>query len=169
MVTKNRVWKMVNCRCAQNELKNTGVICTITSIYSNHRYGNHFVTILVVKKYRKNRCFPGADGIFSPFLPGAIDKAGKLCYILCVKSFDERHAFPERTSERSPFGARASVHCRDRYHFPSCGAEMPCRSRPLQRQWVTAKAVTRVEPWNTLYPTPDSVQGMGFFYTLSPK
>ena len=125
---------MVNCRCAQNEPENTGVICTITSIYSNHRYGNHFVTILSGKKCLKHRCFPGEDGIFSPFLPGTIDKAGKLCYILCVKSFDERHAFPERTSERSPFGARASVHCRDRYHFPSCGAEMLRRSRPLSRQ-----------------------------------
>ena len=140
--------------------------CAITSIYIYGRYGNRFVTILGFKKYLKNRCLSGEDGIFSPFLPGTIDKAGKLCYILCVKSCDERHAFPERTSERSPFGARASVHCRDRYHFPSCGAEMLRRSRPLSRQWVTAQAVTRVEPWNTLYPTPDSVQGMGFFYTF---
>ena len=134
MVTKNRALKMVNCRYAQNGQKNKAFVCTITSIYSNHRYGNRFVTILGFKKYLKNRCFSGADGIFSPFLPGAIDKAGKLCYILCVKSFDERHASPERISERSPFGARASVHCRDRYHFPSCGAEMLRRSRPLSRQ-----------------------------------
>ena len=103
---------------------------------------------------------------FCPIFPGSIDNTFKVCYILFVKSFDERHAFPERTSERSPFGARASVHCRDRYHFPSCGAEMLRRSRPLSRQWVTAKAVTRVEPWNTLYPTPDSVQGMGLFLYL---
>ena len=26
-------------------------------------------------------------------------------------------------------------------------------------------SVTRVEPWNTLYPTPD-LQGVGIFYTL---
>ena len=27
------------------------------------------------------------------------------------------------------------------------------------------QSVTRVEPWNTLYPTPD-LQGVGIFYTL---
>ena len=72
MVTKNRALKMVNCRYAQNGLENKAFVCTITSIYSNHRYGNRFVTILGGKKYLKNRCFPGRDGIFAPFFPEAL-------------------------------------------------------------------------------------------------
>ena len=52
--------------------------------------------------------------------PEGIDKGLFLCYILYVKSYDERHAFSVRIPERGPFGARALIPCGKRYHFPSC-------------------------------------------------
>ena len=37
---------------------------------------------------------------------------------------------------------------------------------PVKASMSDGYAVTRVEPWNTLYPTPD-FQGVGLFYALS--
>jgi len=37
---------------------------------------------------------------------------------------------------------------------------------PVTASMSDGYAVTRVEPWNTLYPTPDLCQGMGIFYTF---
>ena len=42
------------------------------------------------------------------------------------------------------------------------------RTRYSANEWYALRT-TRVEPWNTLYPTPDLVQGMGIFYTFPTK
>ena len=54
------------------------------------------------------------------------------------------------------------------YHFGAAGKKCPdgC-AHYSANEWLPMEA-TRVEPWNTLYPTP-VFQGEGFFYTFSPK
>ena len=83
-------------------------------------------------------------------------------HFMCKKLWRKTYT-SVRISERGPLGARASIPCGMWYHFPSCGAEMLCRSRPLKRQWVTAQAVTRVEPWNTFVSHPWFFRGWEFF------
>ena len=101
--------------------------------FRNVNYGNHFVTIFSGIKTFSFPLFMVNLSLFRISQLG-IDKGGELCYILFLKSYDERHAFPVRISERCPFGVRAPVHCPVRYHFPSRGLEMARRSRPLPRQ-----------------------------------
>ena len=85
------------------------------------------------------------------YFPAAIDNRRKLCYILNVKSYDERHAFPVRISERSPFGARVPVPCQEWYHFPSCASGNAAPVTPVTASMSDGYAVTRVEPWNTIF------------------
>ena len=40
---------------------------------------------------------------------------------------------------------------------------------PVNASMSGSFRATRVEPWNTLYPTPDDSQGMGIFLYLSPN
>ena len=79
-----------------------------------------------------------------------------------------RHAVRVRFSEREPFCCKASVPLPGWIPLRSRGSEMARRVRPLKRQWVTAKAVTRVEPWNTSVSHP-WFSGGGYFLYLPRK
>ena len=70
---------------------------------------------------------------------------------------------PGKIPREDAVGWKASVPLPGLIPLLSRRSEMAGRVHPLQCQWVTAAAVTRVEPWNTLYPTPDFVRGWDYF------
>ena len=73
-------------------------------------YGNRFVTIFSRLKTFSSDIF--RETASNPaFFRNGIDKDPKLCYILVVKSFDERHASAVSASERDPFGVRIPAPC----------------------------------------------------------
>ena len=115
------------------------------------------------------RLFLLAEAIWPAFSPGALTRKGNCVTVYVVKSFDERHALFVRISERNPFGARVPVPCGQRHHFPSCGAEMPRRSRPLPRQWVTASCRNQGGTVEYFVSHPWFCSGDGTFFIPSPN
>ena len=131
--------KVANCRSCMFSSTFFDGFCAITKDLQKCAYGNHFVTILKCSVNVFKPVFRGWRAIWPAFSPGALTRKWNCVTFYVVKGFDERHALSVRIPERNPFGARVPVPCGQRYHFPSRGAEMPRRSRPLSRQWVTAK------------------------------
>ena len=68
-----------------------------------------------------------------------------------------------KNPREEPIWCEGFVPLPERIPLLSRREEMPWRVRPLKRQWVTAFAVTRVEPWNTFVSHPWSFRGWVFF------
>ena len=119
------------------------------------------------RKGYKSVMTPGGVHRRVEFSPGGLTFWGRYAIFPVGKGCDEDMPV-RKAAQRGAGWWEGSATLPDRIPLLSCGEEMLRRVRPLMRQWVTAAAVTRVEPWNTFVSHPWS-SGGGYFLYLSPK
>ena len=96
------------------------------------------------------------------------DFANDLCYDVCHKSCDE-DTRPRKDSQRGLcLVQKACNPAVDDTTSELRGRNAP-PGAPVNASMSDGCAVTRVEPWNTLYPTPDEFSGDGIIFVPSPN
>jgi len=96
------------------------------------------------------------------------DFANDLCYDVCHKSCDEDMR-PRKDSQRGLcLVQKACNPAVDDTTSELRGRNAP-PGAPVNASMSDGCAVTRVEPWNTLYPTPDEFSGDGIIFIPSPN